>query len=491
MAHYTITILDERGSPIDEFGYSSGELLIGRTENNDIVLPSTSVSRRHARIYLEAGSCVVEDLGSSNGVFVDGQRITRPVGFDVGANITVGNYSLLVSRRSRGGAQPSRAQRSVGGAAARASIAYLVRIDPAQSGAILTIRGPRAVLGRSVGSEVQIAEKGISRHHGTFEQRGAQWVYVDENSANGSWINDVAVQSPIILREGDHLRVGPATMVFTNDPGNVDLHGPEPTMMLPARAGSKPVAELVPWIIVGVLTLVVLSLGGFVLLNKGDDSPQLAEVASDSSSLFHALEIAESAIQAERWSDALSVLDEAKAAHGESDSLRRLRTQADSGRSALRSFEECVSKMEAGEGLELASQPHAAAETFEDARTCLREIPEASVYHARAQERLNERVLPSLMTLHRALSGLAIQAQEFSSAITSLERALAIQEELPEALRGSSDAIKRQLRSAHIRAGDHAWERRAWSRAVEHYEAAGQIEELDEGRRSRVSSHQR
>jgi FHA domain len=57
-----------------------GELILGREHATaDLVIPDPGVSRRHARVLPRNGSVLVEDLGSSNGTFVNGHRISGPV----------------------------------------------------------------------------------------------------------------------------------------------------------------------------------------------------------------------------------------------------------------------------------------------------------------------------------------------------------------------------------------------------------------------------
>ena len=55
----------------------SGEIVIGRSSELDMVLVEDMVSRRHAKISVEDGDIFLEDLGSTNGSFVNGEKITR------------------------------------------------------------------------------------------------------------------------------------------------------------------------------------------------------------------------------------------------------------------------------------------------------------------------------------------------------------------------------------------------------------------------------
>lgn len=54
-----------------------GEIVIGRSSELEMVLVEDMVSRRHAKISVESGDIFLEDLGSTNGSFVNGEKITR------------------------------------------------------------------------------------------------------------------------------------------------------------------------------------------------------------------------------------------------------------------------------------------------------------------------------------------------------------------------------------------------------------------------------
>lgn len=68
---------------------------IGRSQDNDIVLEDDSISDHHARIYFDyrLGSVCVEDLGSRNGIFLNGRPTTKNV-LEDGARLTMGKKSF-------------------------------------------------------------------------------------------------------------------------------------------------------------------------------------------------------------------------------------------------------------------------------------------------------------------------------------------------------------------------------------------------------------
>jgi len=71
------------------------EITIGRDMTNDFVINDSEVSRRHVLLRLEAGSYVIEDQGSTNGTFINGQRLMGPHSLSVGEIITLGENVRL------------------------------------------------------------------------------------------------------------------------------------------------------------------------------------------------------------------------------------------------------------------------------------------------------------------------------------------------------------------------------------------------------------
>ena len=86
--HFTLEWADGQAALHD------GENVIGREEDAAAWIESASVSRRHARILISEGTATLEDLGSKNGTFYRGQRITSPVILASNESIVVGLVPL-------------------------------------------------------------------------------------------------------------------------------------------------------------------------------------------------------------------------------------------------------------------------------------------------------------------------------------------------------------------------------------------------------------
>jgi DNA-binding winged helix-turn-helix (wHTH) protein len=74
---------------------AAGENVIGRAPGGIITLPSSKVSRRHARIVVTNGQAILEDLGSRNGTYLDDERLTCAAELKHGHRIGIGGALLV------------------------------------------------------------------------------------------------------------------------------------------------------------------------------------------------------------------------------------------------------------------------------------------------------------------------------------------------------------------------------------------------------------
>jgi pSer/pThr/pTyr-binding forkhead associated (FHA) protein len=74
------------------------QVTIGRAPDSTVVVDDDYASSRHARIYPAEGAWLVEDLGSTNGTWIDRTRVTSPTVLPVGAPLRVGRTTLQLQK---------------------------------------------------------------------------------------------------------------------------------------------------------------------------------------------------------------------------------------------------------------------------------------------------------------------------------------------------------------------------------------------------------
>ena len=269
---FTLSIEDKHGGIADEYSFDEGEFLVGRSHSADIILPSDNVSRRHARLYTIDSRCYVEDLGSANGVFLNGRRIHEVMEIEGTAQIRVGDYYLHV--RSEETVQPED------------KVHCRIRgLDHGVADQIFPIKRTVSLVGRGKDCTVTIIDPSVSRIHAklTVERSGAITLE-DLKSSNGTFVNDEKIEVAT-LSHRDSLRIGNVELMveFPEQEVGEDTEQSSDDELAAAwtqdrgSTGKKVVMAI-------VATAVVLGGGIFALFSDkltSDGGPQPAQTPSD------------------------------------------------------------------------------------------------------------------------------------------------------------------------------------------------------------------
>jgi pSer/pThr/pTyr-binding forkhead associated (FHA) protein len=83
-----------------EWSLAEGLNFIGRDRGCSVCIDSPTLSRRHARIFVDGADATLEDLGSKNGPSLNGHPVTQPVPLDDGDRIQVGSVEMTYHREA-------------------------------------------------------------------------------------------------------------------------------------------------------------------------------------------------------------------------------------------------------------------------------------------------------------------------------------------------------------------------------------------------------
>ena len=194
----TITFI-EAGQVIAETtldGMRDSEVRFGRGRDNDLVVapPSGTVSTHHGVVSMRNGQCFVSDLGSTNGLYLNGTRQTL-FRVAIGDVVTIG--------------MPAPGQRRcvmvVGEAGKRWDFYDLSRLYQVR-------------IGRAQDSDLVLTNPTVSLAHAVMTRdRMGTWYVRDYGSSNGTQVNGSFITTDVPLTSGSLVRLGNALLVFLDD----------------------------------------------------------------------------------------------------------------------------------------------------------------------------------------------------------------------------------------------------------------------------------
>ena len=171
----------------------SSSVTIGSRPDCDWVVNVPSVSGHHCRLTRDENGFVLEDLNSTNGTFVNGERIRGAVRVRVMATDTIhlGSHALSAER-----------------------LLSLIDREPAPA---ISFRGAEMVIGRIPGCDHVIDLPMISSRHARLFREGDRILIEDLRSSNGTFVNGTRVEGPVVLNSGDEVGLGSHLVTLAAD----------------------------------------------------------------------------------------------------------------------------------------------------------------------------------------------------------------------------------------------------------------------------------
>jgi ABC-2 type transport system ATP-binding protein len=223
-----------------EFSVSHA-LLLGRDPQADVLISDLEVSTKHASLAPHAGGIAIEDLGSTNGTFVNGQRITSAQPLNVGDQIQLGETVLEVRgpKIVTGDESLAPSPQQLTRARQIPTVPLLVFVAGPLAGSNVPVGGP-VVIGRDPGTADVILESDtdVSRRHATFSPAGDGITVQDLGSTNGTLVNGQRIAGTVTLNTGDRVEIG-ETVIDVLISGRV-VTPPAPAPVIPQIPGQAP-----------------------------------------------------------------------------------------------------------------------------------------------------------------------------------------------------------------------------------------------------------
>ena len=288
----------------------AGQMSVGRDPSSAIVLASNTASRAHAQLSIQEGELFVEDLGSSNGTYLNGQKITslskvaagdqlrfdtiafsvtgpassqpeqvatemRPVASVPGPDAAAGgNWWEKADQGPKGTSivdVSEMQQKAEGGTMIMQGVAVekptLICVSPPYAGKTFAISEGKTTIGRADNNDIVLDDNGISSRHAQIVYEDNTWKVVDLLSKNGIRVNGKKTQSSF-LGPGDSIKMGRIELRFVIDPEMAKqvlraATGEKPATTAPATSSG---GGLPSWVFIAIGFLAVVAIGAIYML---------------------------------------------------------------------------------------------------------------------------------------------------------------------------------------------------------------------------------
>jgi pSer/pThr/pTyr-binding forkhead associated (FHA) protein len=243
-------IVTEKGQESEKiYNFSHEGIVIGRADDSGVKLSGSSISRKHAQIQVAGNNCFLIDLGSGNGTFLNGAKVSpnKETLLRHGDLISIDNYNLSFSAIDEMLSSSFNEITDSDVLEVKLLKKVLRAIDKESIPSIEVLNGnfvgkkffltddiEEVTIGRDESSEFEIREYVISRQHAKIVKKGERLFLEDMKSKNGTYLNNKRVMQEE-LHDGDRIALGTIVLIFRN-PKEADLEA----INVQARRSSPP-----------------------------------------------------------------------------------------------------------------------------------------------------------------------------------------------------------------------------------------------------------
>lgn len=213
--------LQIKDSPEDILYIKSGEVTIGRSDQCNLRLEDSYISRLHAKVYLKQDSYFIADLNSKFGVSVNGRKISEQR-LNSGDAILLGKKTLIFTNPAQEDDNKTMADPIVESISTKSGRFILVRItSPGETKEHFTLTPEGVTIGRNGGNNtLKLNDFSVSKNHARVWLEKGKIYIEDLNSTNGTFVGDQMIPAgeAFELSTGKNFKIGTSQfMVFDTD----------------------------------------------------------------------------------------------------------------------------------------------------------------------------------------------------------------------------------------------------------------------------------
>ena len=221
-------MLKANTSPLaGQFFQVNHKFTIGRDDAADIVVPLSFISRLHAKLLIKKSKLFIEDLGSSNGTFVNDEKI-KSRQLQNGDELRLDEFSFNIigpdtqkdtvpPTTIKGRAKKKQNRTSSTSSGEKSALAskkvFLHDIGKTSVGKVYEIIRRKNHLSKMLGHHLSTSESSVSARHIHLNEEDVGWEVINNGASDGLLVND-KMQAKAVLHDGDEIIVGGTKLKF-------------------------------------------------------------------------------------------------------------------------------------------------------------------------------------------------------------------------------------------------------------------------------------